>query len=129
MEHLHELVLLVNGEIVRFIWGQTADLPHDTAQFLPGLLELLERFDLDLDFIIRAAPKSRDKLFDGNNDLVVEADKTQETSLFLEDADDFECPLVYGDFIAERRFPLEKIRSHLGTDDANGPAALDFRRG
>ena len=49
MKPFHDLVLLVDGKIVRLVWSQMADLAHRLAQFLLGLVQLPGRTCLHLD--------------------------------------------------------------------------------
>ena len=62
MEHLDELVLLVDGEIVVLVGREPADVAHDCAQFLLGLLKLLQLARFDLDLVIGIAPEGGSEL-------------------------------------------------------------------
>ena len=89
MEHVDDLVLLVDGKIVRLVRAQMADVAHGLAQFLPGFVQLRQAAGLHFDLInVGTVPDVRQKFPDRNDDLVVQASAAEHTALFFQHADD-----------------------------------------
>src|SRR5258708_6487278 len=128
MEHVQNHILLIDREIVGFIWRQTPPPPHGIAQFFLSFVDLSEVFDLDFDGVIRIAPKTSNELTDRDYRLVIQAGAVQKAALLLEHSNHFERLLSDSDFAANGRIAQEEIAGDLGTDDAYGTSAFNFRR-
>ena len=51
VNHLQDLLLLVDGEIIRIARRQAPDAAHDAVQFFLGVLQIRDVLDLDLDHL------------------------------------------------------------------------------
>src|SRR5262249_28622867 len=71
MKHFHELILLVDGKVVRLVRWHAADLAHGTPQLLFGLFKLSEVLGFDLDRVIRPIPNFGRELRQRDNHLVI----------------------------------------------------------
>ena len=129
VKHVQKLILLVDGEIVRVARREVAEAPQHDAQFFfrviqfgrgfapsPGCRNPGRRQNARVNCVMR------------HDDFVVRAAALGEAALFFQHADDFKIMAVGGNDFADGRFALEKIRGEIGTDDADRPAAVTFRR-
>ena len=74
VHHLQNLVLLVDGEIVRVAGRQMADSAHHAVQFVPAPLQVRHVRDLDLNVVqITRVQIAREHFRQGNDRLVVNA--------------------------------------------------------
>src|SRR5262249_43202847 len=83
VEHIDELILLVDSEIIRVIRSEPANPAHHSSYFFFGFLELAWVERLDLNLIIGIAPKGGGELFQRNDGLVIKAAAIEKAAEFV----------------------------------------------
>src|SRR5262249_8455129 len=84
VEHVNDLVLLVDGKIVRVVRGEASNFAHHIAHFFLGFFDLIQFPDFYLDLVIGEAPEGSHELFKGDNGLVIQAAAVQEAALLFQ---------------------------------------------
>src|SRR5579862_4411518 len=109
MEHPQDLVLLVDGKVVRVGRGNFPNAAHDEAHLLTRILKLSRIDRLHLDLIIRIMRKLRNEFADGNDRLIIHARAIEKTAYSVQDSDNLKRTRTDHDGVPDRRFARKKV--------------------